>query len=103
MVIYVINVHSLPIAIYSRHLPWVQLWISRPDNYLEYLSKKIITVLWWCINWFLVFFIWQDDGPEIPEYPLMNIQMKGYDFAVLEKYSKYVHNFVTNIGQESTA
>ncbi|KAG8256148.1 39S ribosomal protein L48, mitochondrial [Homalodisca vitripennis] len=29
--------------------------------------------------------------PEIPEYGPVNIQMKGYDFALLESYQSFVH------------
>ncbi|KAK8732516.1 hypothetical protein OTU49_006794, partial [Cherax quadricarinatus] len=37
-------------------------------------------------------------GPEIPEYSLVNVQMKGYDFTVLEHYGKWVHNTALNMG-----
>merc|ERR1712050_44308 len=32
--------------------------------------------------------------PEIKEYDELHINLKGYDFTVLEHYSKYVHNLV---------
>jgi large subunit ribosomal protein L48 len=36
--------------------------------------------------------------PQIPTYPEINIQMKGYDFDILESYQSFVHNLVENIG-----
>lgn len=38
------------------------------------------------------------EGPEIPDYPQVNVQMKGYDFTVLEHYGKWVHNTALNMG-----
>jgi len=38
--------------------------------------------------------------PEVPLYDALNIQMKGYDFAVLEKFAKYVHNTADRVGLE---
>ncbi|XP_064621898.1 large ribosomal subunit protein mL48-like isoform X2 [Lineus longissimus] len=32
-----------------------------------------------------------DDGPAIPEYDVLNIQMKSYDYVKLEAYARYVH------------
>jgi large subunit ribosomal protein L48 len=29
--------------------------------------------------------------PEVPVYELLNIQLKGFDFPVLEKFGRYVH------------
>ncbi|XP_066983237.1 large ribosomal subunit protein mL48 isoform X3 [Macrobrachium rosenbergii] len=37
---------------------------------------------------------------EIPEYPLLNVQMKSQDFTVLEHYSKWVHKTALNMGIE---
>ncbi|KAK4321129.1 hypothetical protein Pmani_008074 [Petrolisthes manimaculis] len=37
-------------------------------------------------------------GPEIPEYPQLNVQVKGYDFTVVEHYAKWVHNTALNMG-----
>ena len=31
-------------------------------------------------------------------YPPINIQLKGYDFDILESYQSYVHNLAENIG-----
>jgi len=36
--------------------------------------------------------------PPIPTYPPINIQMKGYNFDVLESYQSYVHNLAENMG-----
>jgi len=36
--------------------------------------------------------------PEIPTYPPINIQMKGYNFDILESYQSYVHNLAENMG-----
>jgi len=36
--------------------------------------------------------------PEIPTYPPINIQMRGYNFEVLESYQSFVHNFAENMG-----
>ncbi|CAG7827189.1 unnamed protein product [Allacma fusca] len=32
-----------------------------------------------------------EGGSEVPLYDLVNIQMKGYDYPVLENYGKFVH------------
>jgi len=36
--------------------------------------------------------------PEIPTYPPINIQMKGYNFDILESFQSYVHNLAENMG-----
>lgn len=36
--------------------------------------------------------------PQIPTYPEINIQMKGYDFGILESYQSFVHNLAENMG-----
>lgn len=36
--------------------------------------------------------------PPIPTYPTINIQMKGYNFDVLESFQSYVHNLAENMG-----
>lgn len=36
--------------------------------------------------------------PEIPTYPPINIQMKSYNFDVLESYQSFVHNTAENMG-----
>merc|ERR1719510_1307247 len=33
-----------------------------------------------------------------PTYPAINIQMKGYDFDILESFQSYIHNVAENIG-----
>lgn len=38
--------------------------------------------------------------PEIPEYPLLNVQMKSHDFTMLEHYAKWVHKTAVNMGIE---
>lgn len=43
-------------------------------------------------------FVTQAAGPEVPEYNLVNVQMKGYDFPVLERYGKWVHNTALHMG-----
>lgn len=42
--------------------------------------------------------LFQPTGPEIPLYDALNVQMKGYDFAVLEKFARYVHKTADRIG-----
>lgn len=37
-------------------------------------------------------------GPILPVYPPLNIQMKGYNFDILESFQSYVHNLAENIG-----
>ena len=39
----------------------------------------------------------QNVKPEIPEYGSLNIHLKGYDYAVLESFSKYVHKVVSRM------
>lgn len=34
--------------------------------------------------------------PKHPIYPCINIQIKGYDFAVLETYQRYLHRIANN-------
>nr|CAG4645308.1 EOG090X0MUO [Leptodora kindtii] len=38
------------------------------------------------------------DGPGIPSYELINVQLKSYDFTVLESFSSYVHKTAQNMG-----
>jgi large subunit ribosomal protein L48 len=38
--------------------------------------------------------------PDIPEYEKINVQIKGFDFAVLESYQKCVHTFAENMDIE---
>lgn len=33
-----------------------------------------------------------------PTYPAINIQVKGYDFEILESFQSYIHNLAENIG-----
>ena len=33
-----------------------------------------------------------------PKYEALNIQLKGYDFEVLENHQSYIHNLAENIG-----
>ncbi|XP_043484353.1 uncharacterized protein LOC122512528 [Leptopilina heterotoma] len=44
--------------------------------------------------------------PKHPLYPTVNIQIKGYDFPIVEKFQKFVHKFVDKLdidGEESWA
>lgn len=36
--------------------------------------------------------------PQIPFYELVNIQIKGYDFAILESYGSYLHRLSNKLG-----
>lgn len=38
--------------------------------------------------------------PKVPVYPLLNVQIKGYDFTVLETFGSYVHKTAVNMGIE---
>jgi len=38
--------------------------------------------------------------PDIPEYEEVNIQIKGYDFAILESFQKLVHTIAENMNLE---
>lgn len=38
--------------------------------------------------------------PDIPEYEEINVQIKGYDFAVLESFQKFVHVTAENMSIE---
>ncbi|XP_050541082.1 uncharacterized protein LOC126905441 [Daktulosphaira vitifoliae] len=38
--------------------------------------------------------------PDIPEYEEINVQIKGYDFAVLESFQKFVHATAENMDIE---
>lgn len=35
--------------------------------------------------------------PKIPLYPTINIQVKGYDYPVLEQFQKLVHQLAENM------
>lgn len=37
-------------------------------------------------------------GPVIPTYPPFNIQIRGYNFDILESFQSYVHNLAENMG-----
>jgi len=37
-------------------------------------------------------------GPQIPLYPPLNIQVKGYNFDVLESLQSWIHNLAENMG-----
>ncbi|XP_066146172.1 large ribosomal subunit protein mL48 [Euwallacea fornicatus] len=37
---------------------------------------------------------------KIPLYDTLNIQLRGYDFPVLESYQKYLHNIIKNMDIE---
>lgn len=37
-------------------------------------------------------------GPVIPTYPPLNIQIKGYNFDILESTQSYIHNLAENMG-----
>jgi len=34
---------------------------------------------------------------KVPLYNTLNIQMKGYDYPVLESFQKYIHSLATNL------
>jgi len=38
------------------------------------------------------------EGSTIPTYPPLNIQMKGYNFDLLEEYQSWVHRMAENMG-----
>lgn len=40
--------------------------------------------------------------PQVPVYDLINIQLKGYDYTVLEHYGKHVHKIAVNMDIEVT-
>lgn len=39
-------------------------------------------------------------GPQIPVYPPLNIQVRGYNFDVLESLQSWIHNLAENMGIE---
>ncbi|KAK7104643.1 large ribosomal subunit protein mL48-like isoform X2 [Littorina saxatilis] len=41
--------------------------------------------------------------PDIPEYPPLKLQMRGYDFVILESYAKYVHGLADSLGLDTDA
>lgn len=38
-----------------------------------------------------------DLKPKVGYYELLNLQLRGYDFVVLEKYQSYLHNMMTKM------
>ncbi|KAG0710573.1 39S ribosomal protein L48, mitochondrial [Chionoecetes opilio] len=40
----------------------------------------------------------QAAGPEVPDYDAVNVQIKGYDFTVLEHYGKWIHSTAVHMG-----
>lgn len=45
-------------------------------------------------------FVLKTKGPQIPLYEPLNVQIKSYDFTVLEKFSGYIHKTAENMGIE---
>lgn len=35
--------------------------------------------------------------PKYPQYETINIQVKGYDYSILENYQKFVHNMAESM------
>jgi len=47
---------------------------------------------------------WQDaDADAVPVHDLLRVQLKGYDFAILESFAKYVHNISDTFGLDTSA
>jgi large subunit ribosomal protein L48 len=44
----------------------------------------------------------EDLKPKVGFYELLDLQLKGYDYVVLEKYQSYVHKTMTRLGFEVT-
>lgn len=44
----------------------------------------------------------EDLKPKVGYYDLLNVQLKGYDFVVLEKYQSYVHRTMKKLGFQVT-
>lgn len=73
---------------------------------MEYVKQYLFVSIYLSIMYkvqvqrlnFSLMLLVQAAGPEVPEYNLVNVQMKGYDFTVLEHYGKWVHNTATNMG-----
>lgn len=40
----------------------------------------------------LSYFCFQSLKPQYPQYPNLNVQIKGYDYPILESYQRYLHN-----------
>lgn len=41
--------------------------------------------------------------PDIPEYPSLNLRMRGYDFVSLESYAKHVHRMANDLELDASA
>ena len=42
----------------------------------------------------------QSTGPQIALYDTLNVQIKSYNFTVLESFSSYIHKTAENMGIE---
>lgn len=51
----------------------------------------------------LLLCVLQDKSPKADTYPLINIQMKGYDFPVLQEFQSWVHKAMENMGLKVSA
>lgn len=38
--------------------------------------------------------------PKFPTYPLVNFQIRGYDFPVVEKYQRFLHNMAESMDMD---
>ena len=44
-----------------------------------------------------LYFLLQSKEPQIPLYDALNLQIKSYDFTVLESFSSYIHKTAENM------
>ncbi|XP_033222801.1 uncharacterized protein LOC117176655 [Belonocnema kinseyi] len=38
--------------------------------------------------------------PKIPLYPTLNIQIRGYDYPIVEKFQGFIHDLVTEMDMD---
>ena len=53
------------------------------------------------VNFYILMF--QNQKPDVPCYEPLSINLRSYDFVLLESFAKYVHRIVTELGLESAA
>lgn len=51
---------------------------------------------------FLHFLLHQEMKPKHPVYPCVNIQIKGYDFPILESYQRFLHRTAESLDLDVT-
>ena len=55
----------------------------------DYLDVSLFSII---IMRYKYFFSFQSLKPKYPQYESLNVQIKGYDYPILESYQRYLHS-----------